>query len=138
MLRKSREKRPYQRSSGAPVAKNLGRKDRLVRVVRSNVAVRKSLEPRDVGQWPARGIAPEPDTAKNLTNRPLLDWSQAVRAATARLKEKLGIVGGGDIPQLREMAEELAVFICAYGRLAEEVERMEAREENAGKVHHPK
>lgn len=60
-----------------------------------------------------------------------------MRAATSRLKEKLNIVGGGDVPQLREMAEDLAVLICAYGRLAEEVDRMEAREENAGKVQNP-
>ena len=137
MLRKSREKRSYQHSSGAPPSKNVGRKEDLVRVVRRKVAIRKSVESRDVGQLPAWGVAPEPDVAKNLTNRPALDWSQAVRAATSRLKEKLNIVGGGDVPQLREMAEDLAVLICAYGRLAEEVDRMEAREENAGKVQNP-
>ncbi len=60
-----------------------------------------------------------------------------MRAATARLKEKLHIVDDGNIPELREMAEDLAVFICGYGRLAEEVERMEAREEDAGKVQNP-
>ncbi|MGO8740142.1 hypothetical protein [Rhodoblastus sp.] len=137
MLRKSREKLPYRRSSGALPSKNLGRKDGLVRVVRRKVAVAKSVEPQDVGQLPARGRAPGPDAARNLTNRPALDWSQAVCAATSRLKEKLNIVGGGDVPQLREMAEDLAVLICAYGRLAEEVERMMAREENAGKVQNP-
>ncbi len=85
----------------------------------------------------ARGVAPEPGAARNLPNWPLLDWTQAVRAATARLKEKLHIVDDGNIPELREMAEDLAVFICAYGRLAEEVERMEAREANGGKVQNP-
>jgi hypothetical protein len=137
MLRKFREKRPSRHSSRAPPAKNLGRKHRLIQIVRPKVAGGTSIEPGDVGPLAVRGVAPELGAAKNLPNRPLLDWALAVRAATARLKEKLNIAECGNIPELREMAEELAVFICAYGKLAEEVGRMEAREANAAKVHNP-
>jgi hypothetical protein len=57
-----------------------------------------------------------------------------VRVATARLKEKLDMPDGSNIP---EMAEELAVFICVYGKLAEEVDRMEARGRTANKAGYP-
>ncbi len=137
MLRKSRQKRVSHLSSGAPPSKGLVRKNGLIWMARPNVAVRKSAEPRDVAQLLGRVVAPEPDCPKNLPNRPLLDWAQAVRVATARLKEKLDMLDGGNIPEMAEMAEELAVFICAYGKLAEEVDRLEAREKTAGKAGSP-
>ncbi len=138
MIQKSQEKRLSHLASGAPPPKGFVRKVGLIRRVRPNVAVRKSDEPRDVAQLPGRVVAPEPDCPKNLPNRPLLDWAQAVRVATARLKEKLDMLdGGGNIPEIAEMAEELAVFICAYGKLAEEVDRMEARGKTADKAGYP-
>ena len=44
---------------------------------------------------------------------------------------------GSNIPEIAEMAEELAVFICVYGKLAEEVHRMEARGRTADKAGYP-
>ncbi len=137
MLKKSRQKRLSCLSSGALPTKGLVRKDGLIRVVRPNVAVRKRAEPQDVAQLSGRVVAPEPDSLNNLRTRPLLDWAQAVRVATARLKEKLDMLDGSDIPEIAEMAEELAVFICVYGKLAEEVDRMEACERTADKTGYP-
>ena len=54
---------------------------------------------------------------------PPLDWREAMRAATARLNE------GWELPETRchsAVEEELAAFLCAYGMLGDEVDRMHA------------
>jgi hypothetical protein len=55
-----------------------------------------------------------------------LDWAQAVRAATARLHD------GWESPEtdchlaMAELEEELAAFLCAYGVIGDEVDRLHA------------
>jgi hypothetical protein len=65
-------------------------------------------------------------TAPRFPERRPLDWSEAVRAADARLAEQQIEPGSPARPAEGE-AEELAALICAYGLLAGEVDHMRAR-----------
>ena len=69
--------------------------------------------------------------------RPPLDWAQAIRVATARLSERLKIHSDNISPEIAVMAEELATLLCAFGKLGEEFDRMEARKKNAAGVSDP-
>jgi hypothetical protein len=63
------------------------------------------------------------DCLNHSLQAPRLDWGQAVRAATARLDE------GWELPETKcdpAVEEELAAFLCAYGVLGEEVERIDS------------
>jgi hypothetical protein len=60
---------------------------------------------------------------------PRLDWGRAVRAATARLDE------GWELPETKcdpAVEEELAAFLCAYGVLGDEVDRIDSGLEWSG------
>jgi hypothetical protein len=69
--------------------------------------------------------------AEARSNQPVqvrpLDWQQAVRAAAARLNETWGLSDATGQPVMLELAQQLAALLCAYSKLPEEVERMEAR-----------
>lgn len=52
-----------------------------------------------------------------------LDWDHALHAAAARLKEQYVLPETADHPLLAGEVQWLAVLLCAYGRLAEEVDR---------------
>lgn len=137
MSRKHRELGPSKTPYEVLLKARLRRKRRLDPTLGRGVAASESTKLRSAEQLPARVIASEPDRLRNSPERPPLDWDQAMRVAKARLKEKLDVLEGDNNPAIAEMAEELAVFICAYGKLPEEVDRMEAREKTAGKAHNP-
>jgi hypothetical protein len=59
--------------------------------------------------------------------QPPLDWQQALRAAASRLNEKWLLPATRDHPAVADMAVQLAALVCAYGKLSEEVDRMQAR-----------
>lgn len=137
MPRKSRQKHLSQPLSGASPPAGVSRKGGTIRIVRPVVAVQKSAEALGVAQLAALVVTPERDQPNNSQIRPLLDWDQAVRVATARLSEKFVMHDGKDSPAVAEMAQELAAFLCAYGKLAEEVDRMGARAKAADKASDP-
>ncbi len=56
-----------------------------------------------------------------------LDWGHAVRAAKARLKEQYVLPDTASDPLLADEIEWLAALLCAYSKLADEVDRMQAR-----------
>lgn len=58
---------------------------------------------------------------------PIVDGDFAVRVATARLNEKSGGLDPSVHRMLLPLAIELAALLCAYGMIAEEADRMQAR-----------
>ncbi len=56
-----------------------------------------------------------------------LDWDHAVRTATALLQEQLVLPDAAGHPLLTDQAASLAALLCAFGKLAEGVDRMDAR-----------
>ncbi len=56
-----------------------------------------------------------------------LNWDQAVRAAAARLAEEDVPPDTASDPLLAGHTAWLAGLLCAYGKLADEVDRMQAR-----------
>jgi len=56
-----------------------------------------------------------------------LDWDDAVGAAKARLNEPDVLPDTASDPVLADAIEWLAAMLCAYGKLADEVDRMQAR-----------
>ena len=56
-----------------------------------------------------------------------LDWDLAVRVAAARLKETYVLPDTGGHPSPAAEVQELAALLSAYGKLAEERDRMQAR-----------
>ncbi len=131
MLPKNYERPPFQSLSAAFPTKKFDREEGLPRALRSSAVAQKSAEPRVATRLLARTALPAVALLKNTPERPRLDWAQAVRIATARLREKM-VAPEGDLgPAIKGMAEELAVFLCAYGKLPEEFDRLEARTETS-------
>jgi len=56
-----------------------------------------------------------------------LDWDHAVQAATMRLQEEDIMPDTASHPLLADQAARLAALLCAYGMLADETDRMQAR-----------
>jgi hypothetical protein len=56
-----------------------------------------------------------------------LDWNQALQVAAARLGEQYILADTAKHPLLADQVQWLAALLCAYGKLAEEVDRMQAR-----------
>ncbi len=59
-------------------------------------------------------------------NRSPLDWDLAVRVAAARLKETYVLPDTAGLPTPAAAVQRLAALLCAYGKLAEEADRMQA------------
>src|ERR1019366_4049097 len=106
--------------------KPLEGKDASMRINRPDFAGWRTLNRRRVVRLPSQ--APELHVAQfdhSLVRRPL-DWGQAVRAAAARLNESRVLPDTNDQSVVEGMAERLAPLLVAYGKLAEEVDRMQA------------
>lgn len=131
MSPKSHKKRPFQPLSAASP------REGAVPVLRPDIVIGKSTETLSLAQLAVLVVAPELGRLKNSPEQPLPDWAEAVRVAAARLREKFGIDGDDSDPALTAMAQELAVFLCAYGKLAEEVDRLAARTKAAEKANDP-
>jgi hypothetical protein len=79
----------------------------------------------------AAALLDAPKTAENLPFLEPLGWTEALRLAVSRLKEKFVVPPDDGSPELFPMAQELAAFLCAYGKLDVEAER-QAAEAKAG------
>lgn len=93
---------------------------------RRNIALRTIAQSRRVARWPE---TPGPDGLL-LNPRPgpvLLDWEHAVRAAAARLAGQSASPDASVHPLIRGQAAWQAALITAFGKLAEEVERLRVR-----------
>jgi len=75
----------------------------------------------------ARSRLPEVVPVNRKREEPPLDWRQALWAAASRLNETWILPTTRGHPAVADMAARLAMLVCAYGKLAEEVDRMEAR-----------
>jgi hypothetical protein len=60
-----------------------------------------------------------------------LDWNLAVRVAAARLSEQAILPDTMGYALLTGEAQRLAALLCAYGKLAEEADRMQRRADEA-------
>ena len=58
-----------------------------------------------------------------------LDWNQALQVAAARLGEQYILPGTAKHPLLADQVEWLAALLCAYRKLAEEVDRIQVQAE---------
>jgi hypothetical protein len=66
-----------------------------------------------------------------------LGWAQAVRVAVARLKSKFVVPPDDGDPALMAMAQQLAAFLCAYGKLDDDADLAVAKAKAADKVGNP-
>ncbi len=137
MSPKSHNKRPLDPLNATSPPDSAIRKGGAIRVVRPGIVIGMSAEDLNVAQMAACLVGSELDRLNNLPEQLPLDWAQAVRIAAARVSEKFDMHDGDSNPALMEMAQELAVFLCSYGKLAEEADRMAARAKTADKASDP-
>jgi hypothetical protein len=64
-------------------------------------------------------------------------WAQAVRIAVARLKSKFVVPPDDGDPALMAMAQQLAAFLCAYGKLDDDADLAVAEAKAADKNGNP-
>src|SRR5271167_5032860 len=102
-------------------------KDASMRINRSYVPVWKTAQHGRLARFPARPVKPGVAGCNDLREPRPLDWDQAVRAAKARLNEQCVLPDTMDHPLVADQAAWLAGLLCAYGKLADEVDHMEAR-----------
>ena len=98
-----------------------------MRINRSYVPVWKTAQHGRLARFPARPVKPGVAGCNDLREPRPLDWDQAVRAAKARLNEQCVLPDTMDHPLVADQAAWLAGLLCAYGKLADEVDHMEAR-----------
>jgi hypothetical protein len=98
-----------------------------MRINRSYVPVWKTAQHGRLARSPERPVKPVVDRCNDSREPRPLDWDQAVRAAKARLNEQCVLPDTMDHPLVADQVAWLAGLLCAYGKLADEVDRMEAR-----------
>jgi hypothetical protein len=101
-------------------------KDARMRIDRPAVVVCNLSPVRRWMEAPVQGSEPHLKTCDHAVELRPLDWDMVVRAAAARLNDTFGVPDPMDDPLVVGLAQALAPLLCAYGRAAQEVDRMEA------------
>jgi hypothetical protein len=97
-----------------------------MRTNRRDIVLRKITQSRRVARWPE---TPGPDGPRRnrWLDPALLDWDHAVRTAAVRLAGHDALPDNVIHPLLRGQAEWLAALLTAFGKLADEVDRLPER-----------
>jgi hypothetical protein len=97
-----------------------------MRTNRSDVPVWKTAQHGRLARAPVLPLKPVVARPNESPEPRPLDWDQAVRAAKARLTEQCVLPDTMDDPLVADQVAWLAALLCAYDKLADEVDRMEA------------